>query len=200
MVPTVVAVDHFGLTSDAHARPGRGVLPLLACCLFISVGAACGAESADSQPRTTWTIAVPTVVPRTLEEALKIIGSDPAVGPSSFFVGELSAAVFEFEDDRPNTQHPEWQTLVDDLCGPNGLLAQALAAGWDVTVTGFVDSTGPSGPGTFNAGLQIARAEAAAQLLSEACPVPANRIHAAPGGVGGDDASGRKVTVTYTRT
>ena len=174
----------------------------LACCLVVSATASCTrSDQPDiARTRTTWTVAVPTVLPRTLEEALRIIGSDPSRGPNTLFVGDLSAAVFAFADDRPDTEHLEWKKLIGDLCGPSGLLGRALSAGWDVTVTGFVDSTGPTGPGTFNDQLQASRADGAARELATACRIPSDRIHTAKGGVGGEGAAGRKVRVDYTRT
>jgi hypothetical protein len=142
---------------------------------------------------------MPAVRQRTLDEALQIIGSDPAVGPRALPVGDLSAAVFCLGCDDLDTNHPEWQQLVADVCGETGYLDEALAHGWDVTVTGFVDSTGPMGPGTLNDQLQESRARVASEQLIPACSIPPDRIHIAKGGVGGDGPSARKVTVSYTR-
>jgi hypothetical protein len=139
----------------------------------------CGASSSDAKSEqqvvAPWTVPVPTVVPRTFEELRKLLE------------GKLDKT------------SKEWLLVVDAVCGPSGSLTSALAAGWDVTVTGFVDSSGPLGPGTLNDSLQTSRATAAAIALEEACQLSPERTITQKGGVGGDGPAGRKVTVTYTR-
>jgi len=178
------------------------VIPALGALLAlvaVSCGTTTSTKGARAEP-TTWTVSVPTVVAHTLNEALAIIGSDPAVGPRSLDVGVLSASVFALGDDHPDTTNKEWQDMATSLCGPDGLVDEALAGGWDVTFTGYVDSSGPTGPGTLNDRLLETRATAAASELGQTCKIPADRIKTAKGGIGGDGAAGRKVTVAYTRS
>jgi hypothetical protein len=163
----------------------------------------CGASSSDAKSEqqvvAPWTVPVPTVVPRTFEELRKLLESDPKSGPSTIDIGELSPAVFPLASGKLDKTSKEWLLVVDAVCGPSGSLTSALAAGWDVTVTGFVDSSGPLGPGTLNDSLQTSRATAAAIALEEACQLSPERTITQKGGVGGDGPAGRKVTVTYTR-
>jgi hypothetical protein len=185
-------------------RAGRaatrlGVVTSLA--IFSASAAGCGGSGSTSSEHaaTPWVVAVPAIRPLSLAESLNIIRSDRGSGPSSLYVAQASAAVFAVGQDRLNTAHPEWKALLRKVCGPTGLLSEALAEGWDVTVTGFVDTTGPMGAGTLNDRLQAARAKrAGAELVSE-CRIPANRVKTRKGGVGGPGAHGRRITVTYTR-
>ncbi|MCA9563694.1 MAG: hypothetical protein KC561_09410 [Myxococcales bacterium] len=181
----------------------QGVLVVAPMMLFLVACSGAGSEEGDAVPASTWSVPVPAVKPRTLNESLAIIQSDPATGPSSLEAARTSAAVFDVGSDKLEPSHPSWQTLVRDVCGPRdgekGLLADALAAGWNVTVTGYVDSTGPTGPGTRNEHLQDGRAATAKEELSRACSIPEGRALTARGGVAGDGAEARKVTVTYTR-
>jgi hypothetical protein len=166
--------------------------------MFAASVAACG-DSTPSQRTPTWVVTVPAIRPLSLTEALGIIRSNRGSGPSSLYVAQASAAVFALGEDRLNTAHPEWKALLRKVCGPQGLLAEALAQGWAVTVTGFVDTTGPMGAGTLNDRLQAARAKrAAAELVSE-CRIPASRVKTRKGGVGGAGPHGRRITVTFTR-
>lgn len=170
------------------------------CLVAAAAASGCGAAPSPSAggPSTTWTASVPAIASHTLDEALAIIGSDHGAGPDPLPIGELSAAVFARGVSRPDTTTKQWQDLVTGVCGDGGAkLRAALDAGWDLTLSGFVDSTGSV---SINDALQDGRAIEAGQLLGAACGVPPGRIRTAKGGVAGPGAEARKVTVLLTRT
>ena len=187
-------------TYATRATHGAAIpLGVIVSLALVSTPGCGGADS--SSHRTTasaaWTVGVPDARPLSLAQSLRVIRS--ADGPNSLDVADASAAVFALGKDRLDTSHPEWRRLVRKVCGSDGLLDEALAAGWMLTVTGFVDSTGPVGAGTLNDRLQRSRADRAAHALIAECRIPKNRIQTRKGGVGGAGRKGRRITVTYTR-
>jgi len=169
------------------------------CAAAAVIGLAVGCAGHPTPRPASWTIELPSVQPPTLEDSLKIIDAAPGDGPSVLPIGTLSAAVFARGDATLDTSNPEWKSLENDLCGQRRLLAAALSHGWDVSVTGFIDSSGSMGPGTLNAQLPMERARTAVDALRHACAIPVARIVAKAGGVDGPGAAARRVVVTYER-
>lgn len=161
---------------------------------------ACGADSSRDDPaasRVTWAAPFPEVGPATLDELTEVISDPPQPEPVTLSVGELPAAVFCLGCEEPDVAHPEWRALVERLCGTDTLAQLAVSEGWTIQITGFVDESGPHGPGTANAQLPLARARASAAVLQETCSIPAASIEAYDGGVSSSNV--RQVVIAFHR-
>jgi hypothetical protein len=159
-------------------------------------------EAVSSESVVEWTVPVPEFTARPLDELWGDVLSPPGPGPEELSLLEIPAAVFDNNSGRPRTSEPAWQELITLACDPEGVVQAALANGWDIVVTGFVDSVGGHGPGTRNDELQLERAEAAEAELLVSCEaagaaIPSERVLVARGGIAPDDT--RKVVVTLTR-
>jgi hypothetical protein len=194
-------------TTSGAFSPTRIVTGLLGLCcvalvLVALTGCAAQTSQADASDHTkVWETTFPAISTPSLAAALRIIDSSAHSGPPSFPVATASAAIFALGSARLDTRNPIWARLVTEVCGAKHrrLLHAALEHGWTVTVTGFVDTSGPDGPGTLNDRLQSTRARRAAALLQQRCGIPPNRIRTRKGGVGGPGQPGRRITVTFTR-
>jgi hypothetical protein len=168
--------------------------------LGILTVSACGADSSRTEqaaPRPTWAASFPEVGPAKLNELTDIISAPPKPEPVTLDVGELPAAVFCLGCEAPDVEHAEWQDLMDRLCGSDRLAQLAVSEGWTIQITGFVDESGPHGPGTANAHLPLARARASAAAIQKGCSIPASSIETYEGGISPNNI--RKIVIAFHR-
>ena len=191
-----------GHADEGPSAPGYRHLKIaLALLLASSVASGCGSDghngSATARARTTpttWAVLFPDTRPATFEEIQKLIDSAAPSVP----LAPVSAAAFDLGDPQPRAGAAEWRRLLDELChDPQQLVRRALSAGRVVTVTAYVDSAGPQGPGTLNDHLDDDRAHATAGLISKECGVSISAFNPVGGDVAADDT--RKVVVSFDR-
>lgn len=165
--------------------------------LVAAVLAGCGGGGEETVAPTTtsstWR-AEPAAVPAVNYD--EIFDVDPAAD-IAHQIDQLTAAVFPIGDPNPDTTSLEWVNLAETACGrdPAGetLLGLALEHGWTIEVTGFVDASGPMGPGSINDSLDRDRAQATARLLAQACGLDPAVLTVNEGNVADDNV--RKVVV-----
>ena len=187
---------------------GRSASRLLASVVAagISVVAlgACGGSADSTTPGGSfstsvpqWSVDVAAVDAPTMGELRDRLGQEPAGPNDELQAASIPADVFGNENDQPDTSRPEWTNLITSLCtGEQPLLALADTNGWTMTVTGYVDTLGPQGPGTLNDHLDQARADAAAQKIGSDCGTDSAAFQTLGGGIHPDDI--RVVVVSFT--
>ncbi|MGH3848459.1 MAG: hypothetical protein ACRDRT_01945, partial [Pseudonocardiaceae bacterium] len=163
---------------------------------------ACGSSADISTSASTWTVPVPPVKPKSLDELMGVVLSPPGPNAQELTILSIPAAVFDNNSGKPHTDHPDWKALVALACDSAGIVQVALKNGWDVLITGFVDSVGPFGPGTRNEELPLERANEARSALLARCQsmhasIPNDSALAKSGGLSPDNT--RKVVVTVAR-
>jgi outer membrane protein OmpA-like peptidoglycan-associated protein len=175
--------QHLGSKPYPFARVMAGVVALVAL-------AGCNEAHVEKAAPRPWTEKVAAVEPMSLEDILK----RTARAGAAVSIGEVTAKVFERDEEMPNEADPEWINLRSEVVRG---APTALANGWRLEVIGYCDDTGS--PDT-NARKSTARARNSAALLAEAARYPADRIEARGAGVfkkGDRSGDSRKVVVRF---
>lgn len=180
---------HGAAPGSAEGRRATAAKRLLAAVAALAA-AACG-QAGQAAPEP-FQVALPSGNALSRAQVQELLGalSDPAKnevpGPP------LPASVFALNDDRPQSDHPNWKALLSELAEAR---EAALRNGWNVLVEGFTDS---SGTAARNAVLSQQRAERTREAAL-ALGYPADRVLARGQGVGGTSGLDRRVVVTFVR-
>jgi hypothetical protein len=166
---------------------------LAVACLASIALAGCGSEPVRSDPEVPFDVTAPTVAPLTADQIAALLNQlrDPCSHPPA---EEFSASAFALNSPQPNTEDAEWQRFLTTY-GDVRVIQLAIQYGWSLLVVGYTDA---SGSDATNKPLSEARADAGREALVSLGYRP-DSITTQGAGVGGPDASNRKVVIQFVQ-